>query len=122
MRLVFAFLLLLLSGCASPPKPLPDTPSAAMQIALTTMPNPPRPLDQTAFTVELSEAQKSGTAVKIALAMPSMTMPDNTIICQPIKGGYRGVGRFTMAGDWTATVTVSEGTRTARKTFSFQVH
>ncbi len=120
-----AFLLvaLLCAGCApkQPPPPAPPltaasnaTPAAASkQITLDWTPKQPRSLDPIQFTVHLFGAEgqpQSAGKVSLSIAMPTMDMGKNVV---PLKatapGVYVGTGRFSMAGDWWATVTVGTG-------------
>ncbi len=86
-------------------------------ITLRTDPDPPRNGDNT-FVVTVKDAQgapvtDAAVAVRLYMApMPSMNMPamkSDVALLHVAGGEYRGQGRFTMAGRWDATVTVTRG-------------
>ncbi len=127
------FLLLLCAGCAprpATPSTQADTPpeklNPSLHITLGTSPSTPTSLDPTAFIARLTDAAGkpvSRAHLSLALSMPSMDMGDNFVQVSETatQGTYRGTGRFTMAGDWRAVVSVSAGADRAAQTFSFQV-
>ena len=86
-------------------------------IALRTDPDPPRNGDNT-FVVTVKDpdgapVSDATVAVRLYMApMPSMNMPamkSDVALLHVAGGEYRGQGRFTMAGRWDATVTVTRG-------------
>ena len=123
---------LLCAGCApkqqpsppaSPPQVAPAaapsadsavTPAtASRQITLGWTPKQPRSLDPTQFTVHLfgagGQPQSAGN-VSLSLAMPTMDMGKNAVSLKATAPGvYIGTSRFSMAGDWLATVKVTTG-------------
>ncbi len=119
MKLVFILAALLCAGCAPKqvPPPIPPplvTPApASKQITLDWTPKMPRSLDPTQFTVRVFDAAgqpQAAQKVTLGLAMPTMDMGKNDVALKPTSPGvYTGIGRFTMAGGWWATVTVHTG-------------
>jgi len=117
---------LLCSGCAPhPPAPTREEPNPHLTLALGIAPRPATSLDPTVFTVRVTDAAGkplSGVRVEVALAMPVMEMGRNAVVMQETRAGtYIGTGRFTMAGDWRATVTASQGGEHAARNFPVQV-
>jgi membrane fusion protein, copper/silver efflux system len=109
-----------LEGYTAPPAGAARSgaPSAAVTIALTTEPDPPR-AGMTRFqaTVTTREGQPiTGGRVMLALympPMPSMNMPamrSEAALGDAGNGVYRGSLDVMMAGRWEATVTVMRGT------------
>lgn len=119
-------LLLLCAGCAPKAADTPhDAPNPNLHLALSVSPNPPTSLDPTRFTVRVTNVggqPVSGADVVIRLAMPAMAMGDNQVTTGPgTAGTYAGTGRFTMAGDWQATVTATQGAQSATQSFPLRV-
>jgi len=109
---------LLCAGCArqhspplAPPQVIPA--SASKQITLDWTPKTPRSLDPTQFIVRVFDAEgqpQAADKATLSLAMPTMDMGKNDVALKATAPGvYTGTGRFTMAGGWWATVTVSTG-------------
>lgn len=117
-------LLLWAGGCGPKPAPPPAWPDSTLQVSLQLPPGPIRQLDPTPLTVRLRDERNrpiDGAQVIIDLSMPDMDMGKNQVVATPQDGGiYSGKGRFTMAGEWQAAVTVSRAGR--RTTQSFPVH
>lgn len=120
MKTALFFLpVLFCAGCASkdtPPAAPPPavTPApASKEITLDWTPKTPRSLDPTQFTVRVFDAAgqpKAADKAALNLAMPTMDMGKNDVHLKATAPGvYVGTGRFTMAGDWWATVKVSTG-------------
>ncbi len=115
----FLLAALLCAGCAPkdapPPAPPPAvTPApASKEITLDWTPKKPQSLDPTQFTVRVFDVQgqpKAADTASLSLAMPTMDMGKNEVALKSTAPGvYVGTGRFTMAGDWWATVKVSTG-------------
>ena len=121
-------LLLLCAGCAprhAEPPSVTVIASYSRNITLALTPSAPKSYDPTAFTVHLAKADGKpvrGAAVVVALSMPAMAMGENAVtLRETAPGTYVGVGRFTMAGDWRATVTVSGTTGHRVQAFPLKV-
>ena len=93
------------------------TQKPALDITLTSKPNPPKAGDN---TLEVTVKDASGKAVTDADVsvnfymppMPAMKMPEmkNTVVLKHQKAGtYSGTGQVMMAGKWDATVVVKRG-------------
>ena len=102
-----------------------DASNPNLRLALDLTPTPPSSLDPTRFLVRVTDAQGqpvSGATVEVHLAMPGMDMGDDTVTTEADgSGAYAGMGRFTMSGDWRATVTASAGGRSATQGFPLRV-
>lgn len=116
---------ILLGGCAPKTPPSPLRPDPDLRVALQLSPPSPRQLDVTTFTVRLKNSRGqpiSEARVLIDLSMPAMEMGRNQVT--PVlhgQGVYIGTGRFTMAGEWQATITVSGHGRRTTQAFPLQV-
>lgn len=112
-RSIACGLLLFLTGCAHPRPVAPPPVSPNLHIRLTISPAPPRQLDLSVFTVTVTDAQRKPVKeanVLVRLTMPTMAMPENVVTTNPVEAGtWVGAGRFTMAGEWLATVTAAKG-------------
>ena len=93
------------------------TQKPALDITLTSKPNPPKTGDN-AFEVTVKGADgKPITDAEVSVqfymaAMPQMKMPEmkNTVTLKHQKAGtYVGTGQVMMAGQWDATVMVKRG-------------
>jgi hypothetical protein len=127
------FLLLLvlgMIGCESHVKTVTHAPvpshNGHFSISIEVAPIPIRQMDKETFLVHLNDAHGkplSGATVDAKLAMPSMDMGNNTVaLKERFPGIYIGIGRFTMSGDWTVTVTATQKTLNTSKIFPFAVH
>lgn len=121
-----AILLLLCAGCAPKAVEAPrEAPNPNLHLALATMPRLPRSLDPAALVVRVTNRMGkpvSGAKVIVSLAMPTMDMGENKVTMnEGAEGTYAGTGRFTMAGAWRVTVSVSEGADSATQAFPLQV-
>ncbi len=105
---------------APPPVEADAAPASALQIDLTTRPDPPRAGDNTVEVLvrEPGGAPVTDATVTMALfmpAMPSMNMPAmrNQVALLWAGGGlYRGQADVGMAGRWDVTIVVSRDGRT----------
>ena len=100
--------------------PPEGTPTAGLDIAFRTQPDPPRVGDAT-FEVVLKDAagqpvtDASVSATLFMPAMPSMNHPavrSDATLSPAGDGRYRGTGEVMMAGRWDVTVTVTRAGRT----------
>ncbi len=114
-------LLLLCAGCAPHSAPPSAAPNPRLHLTLETTPRPPTSLDPTTFTVQVTDAAGkpvSGATATAWLFMPGMDMGDDTVtLREKANGTYAGTGRFTMAGAWRVTVSVSKGADHATQSF-----
>lgn len=96
-----------------------------LAMTLTTHPASPRQMDETRFFVQIADMHHrpvSGAAVSAQLAMPAMDMGRNMVILhETMPGTYTSTGRFTMPGDWQATVSADKGAAHQSQTFSISV-
>lgn len=116
---------LLLGGCTGHDSPKPTAGTAHWQIGFSVTPRQPRQLDPALFRVRVTDKNKqpvSGAAVTVLLAMPAMDMGRNEIMLhETAAGAYTGTGRFTMPGDWEATVSADKGASHQSQTFPVSV-
>lgn len=100
-------------------------PGAAFQIALKVTPNPPKYNQETTFRVELRSADGKpveGATVSAELVMPEMDMGVNKVqLADNGRGGYQGVGRFTMAGNHQIVVNAFKAGAAAKVVFPVAV-
>ncbi len=130
MKPHFALLLgtlILGAGCTkSTPVEHTAVDTAHWRMALTCTPAAPRQLDPAQFRVQLTDSAGepvAGAVVTLALAMPTMDMGRNEVpaTASGAPGVYTGTGRFTMPGDWSATVQASKGDRQQVQSFPIAV-
>ncbi len=113
------------AGCARPVS-VPSPPSnARWHIALMLAPLAPRQLDPTQFRVQVSDSHGrpvSGASVTVHWVMPAMNMGQNDAKASAgAAGAYAATGRFTMPGQWQATVQVDKGTLHQSQSFPVTV-
>ena len=118
--------LLFLVGCASHPSAAPAPPqSLPLKISLQLTLPKPQQLDPTLFKVQVRDRSGkpiSSAIVTVNLAMPTMEMSRNAVLMNAGEPGqYMGIGRFTMAGSWSVTVTATKGKDRASQTFPVEV-
>ena len=117
------------TGCSPHRRPPLSAPppagTAQWRIAFSVTPNMPRQLDPAQFQVKLTDTHKKpvrGAAVTVRLAMPAMDMGRNDVgLREATPGIYIGTGRFTMPGDWQATVSADKGTAHQSQTAAVSV-
>ncbi len=118
-------LALLNAGCSPHLGPLPPAGKAHWRIGFLVTPGQPRQLDPVQLQVRITDSKDkpmSGTAVTAALVMPTMDMGRNAItLHEGPPGTYTGTGRFTMPGNWMATVTADKGASHQSQTFPVSV-
>lgn len=111
------------AGCAHPAVPAPSLSNAQWRMALT--PAAPRQLDPTQMTVQISDSHGrpvSGAAVTLSLVMPAMDMGQNQVAAKAGAAGiYTATGRFTMPGQWQATVQATKNTLHQTQSFPITV-
>lgn len=117
--------LLMSAGC-TPHKPELPRNTAHWQISFSVTPARPRQLDPTETQVQVTDSSKrpvSGAAISVQLAMPAMDMGRNDVTLHETRarGTYAGTGRFTMPGDWQATVQADKGPAHQSQTFPISV-
>lgn len=113
------------AGCSPPFRPLPPADTAHWKIAFSVTPRQPRQLDPALFQVQVTDSKNklvSGAAVTAGLAMPAMDMGRNAVpLHETTPGNYTGTGRFTMPGNWAATVAADKGAAHQSRTFPVSV-
>lgn len=113
------------AGCSPHLRPLPPAETAHWKIAFSVTPGQPRQLDPALFQVQVTDKNKkpvSGAAVTAELVMPAMDMGRNAVpLHETTPGTYTGTGRFTMPGDWEATVSADKGAAHQARTFPVSV-
>lgn len=115
----------LLGGCTGQSAPKPPADTAHWRIAFSVTPRQPRQLDPAQFQVQVTDKNKkpvSGAAVTARLVMPAMDMGRNAVtLHETTPGTYTGTGRFTMPGNWEATVSADKGAAHRSQTFPLSV-
>ena len=105
--------LLLCAGCTHQSPPVVPVGTGQWRIAFSVTPAAPRQLDPAQFQVKLTDTRTKpvrGAAVMVRLAMPTMDMGRNEVgLREATPGTYIGTGRFTMPGDWQATISADKG-------------
>jgi len=109
--LAVAFALAVSAACGRP--------SSAVDVQLSTTPNPPQ-MGTNTFEATVTEQGKpvddASVSVEFSMAaMPSMNMADmrsSTTLTHDANGKYRGTGQLMTSGNWDTTVTVRRGTAT----------
>jgi nitrogen fixation protein FixH len=96
-------------------------------MALTVLPAAPRQLDPAQFRVQITDSRTgkpvNGAAVIVQLVMPAMDMGRNQVTAQAGAAGvYTASGRFTMPGNWEATVQADKGAAHQTQSFPVLVH
>jgi hypothetical protein len=93
-----------------------STPGQAVDVTLTSEPNPPRTGENNFEVMVMSGGQPvpdADVSVEFVMAaMPAMNMPEmrNSVPLKHESGGrYRGTGNVMMAGSWDVTVSVKRG-------------
>ena len=120
---------MLSAGCVprhaiAPTPVLPHT----FAIQMKTHPTYPAQMDGTQFQAQIADKGSrpvSRAAVSISLAMPGMDMGRNVVTLKEMAatpGTYTGMGRFTMSGNWQATVSADRGTVHQSQVFPIVVH
>ena len=116
---------LLLGGCTGHGGQKPPADTAHWQMGFRVTPSPPRQLDPARFQVQLTDSRNkpvSGAAVTAGLVMPAMDMGRNAVaLHETAAGTYTGTGRFTMPGNWEATVSADKGAAHQSQTFPVSV-
>lgn len=88
----------------------------------------PVQMNRTQFLVQVTDKQQrpvSGATISLQLAMPGMDMGRNVVTLKEMAappGTYTGMGRFTMSGNWQATVSADRGTVHQSQIFPIVVH
>lgn len=112
-------------GCGPRPAAPPVRSDPALQVVLQSPLHPIRQLDPTPLRVLVRDQQNqpvSDAKISIDLTMPDMDMGKNRVVpTYQGLGVYTGTGRFTMAGEWRATVTVWRGAHHSARSFPVQV-
>lgn len=119
-------LLVWAGGCGPTPRhPTLSKSDPTLQILVRLPPGRIRQLDPVLFTVRLRDHTNrpvSDAAVTVDLTMPAMAMGENRVLLTPHgQGAYIGTGRFTMAGEWLATVTAVRGGHRSVQSLPVQV-
>ena len=113
------------AGCSPHLRPLPPADTVHWKIALSVTPGQPRQLDPARFQVQVTDSRNkpvSGAAVTTELVMPAMDMGRNAVsLRETAPGNYTGTGRFTMPGNWAATVSADKGAAHQSQAFPVSV-
>lgn len=102
---------ILVAGCSTQYQSPPAVPDGHIHAALM-MPARPGHLKNIPFVLKVTNAQTGSpiahATVGLDLTMPSMSMPPNDIDMKPTGPGvYKGVGIFTMSGNWLVTAIIT---------------
>ncbi len=113
------------AGCSRHHNPTQPANTAHWRIGLAVTPKQPRQLDPALFQVQVTDSRNKpvhGAAVTAELVMPAMNMGQNvTALHEAPPGTYSGTGRFTMPGNWEATVSADKGAAHQFQTFPVSV-
>ncbi len=116
---------LLFGGCTVHDSPKPPADTAHWRIGFTVTPKQPRQLDPAQFRVQVTDSKSKpvpGAVVTVQIAMPTMDMGRNeAALHEAPPGTYTGVGRFTMPGDWEATVAAAADKGASHQSQTFPV-